>query len=279
MKIKAYAKINLGLDVLHKREDGYHELHMVMLPIGLYDLIDIEPSIHAFFRCIPPYRILPEKNTLLKAIEVCREARPFKQQFKIHLHKNIPSQAGLGGGSSDAAAVINYLDDYFKWNLTQQEKIDLGLKVGADVPFCLFNRPAIVSGIGEKLKFFEVKDPMNLILVQPHKGVSTKLAFKDLQIETCDHPDILRIASALETGNTSVLYEHMGNALEKRAIELVPEIDLIKKQLLDLGCDHCMMTGSGSVVMGFSQDLEILKQAAEALKSQYRFVKITKVLD
>jgi 4-diphosphocytidyl-2-C-methyl-D-erythritol kinase len=279
MKIKAYAKINLGLDVLSKREDGYHELHMVMLPIGLYDLIDIEPSTHPFFRCIPPYRILPEKNTLLRAVEVCREARPFEQQFRIHLHKNIPSQAGLGGGSGDAAAVINYLNDCFKWNLTQQEKIDLGLKVGADVPFCLFNRPAIVSGIGEKLKFFEVKDPMHLLLVQPHKGVSTKLAFMDLQIDACDHPDILKIADALETGDVYKLYDNMGNALEKRAIELVPEISFIKKQLLELGCDHCMMTGSGSVVMGFSQDHEHLKLVAETLKSQYRFVKITKVLD
>ena len=279
MKIKAYAKINLGLDVLSKQEDGYHELHMVMLPIELYDLIDIEPSTHAFFRCIPPYRILPEKNTLLKAVEVCREARPFSEQFRIHLHKTIPSQAGLGGGSSDAAAVINYLNDYFKWNLSIEEKIDLGLKVGADVPFCLFNKPAIVSGIGEKLTFFTVKNPMNLILVQPHKGVSTKLAFKDLQIDKCDHPDILKIARTLETGNELELYEHMGNALEKRAIEMVPEIDLIKTELLDYGCDHSMMTGSGSVVMGFSQDEAILQRAIKDLKSQYRFVKITKVLD
>jgi len=120
---------------------------------------------------------------------------------------------------------------------------------------------------------------MNLILVQPHKGVSTKLAFKDLKIEACDHPDILKIASALESGNDRELYENMGNALENRAIELVPEIKLIKKQLIDLGCDHSMMTGSGSVVMGFSQDPEQLKHVAEALKSQYRFVKITKVLD
>ncbi|KAF0227236.1 MAG: 4-diphosphocytidyl-2C-methyl-D-erythritol kinase [Erysipelotrichaceae bacterium] len=279
MKIKAYAKINLGLDVLSKREDGYHELLMVMLPIELYDLIDIEPSTHAFFRCIPPYRILPEKNTLLKAVEVCREARPFSEQFRIHLHKTIPSQAGLGGGSSDAAAVINYLNDYFKWNLSIQEKIELGLKVGADVPFCLFNKPAIVSGIGEKLSFFTVKNPMSLILVQPHKGVSTKLAFKDLQLDKCDHPDILKIARALETGNELQLYEHMGNALEKRAVEMVPEIDMIKKELLDYGCDHSMMTGSGSVVMGFSQDEAILQRIAKDLKGHYRFVKITKVLD
>lgn len=279
MKIKAYAKINVGLDVVSKRDDGYHELSMVMLPIELYDLIDIEPALEASFRCTPPYRIRPEKNTLLKAIEVCREAHPFEIQFRIHLHKTIPSQAGLGGGSSDAAAVINYLDDYFKWNLSDEEKISLAVKVGADVPFCLFNKPAIVSGIGEKLHFFTMKKPLNLVLIQPHKGVSTKLAFKDLDIPNLVHPKISDIALALKEGNELALYESMGNSLEDKAISLVPEIELIKKELLDYGLEFSMMTGSGSVVMGFSQDEGLLHRAAKDLKSHYRFVRLTKVLD
>ena len=279
MKIKAYAKINVGLDVVSKRDDGYHELSMVMLPIELYDLIDIEPALEASFRCTPPYRIRPEKNTLLKAIEVCREAHPFESQFKIHLHKTIPSQAGLGGGSSDAAAIINYLDDYFKWKLSDEEKISLAVKVGADVPFCLFNKPAIVSGIGEKLDFFTMKNPLNLVLIQPHKGVSTKLAFKDLDIPNLVHPKISDIALALKEGNELALYESMGNSLEDKAISLVPEIDLIKKELLDYGLEFSMMTGSGSVVMGFSQDEGLLHRATKDLKSHYRFVRLTKVLD
>lgn len=279
MKIKAYAKINVGLDVVSKRSDGYHELNMIMLPIELYDLIEIEPALHASFTCTPPYRIKPEKNTLLKAIAVCREERPFTQHFRIHLHKTIPSQAGLGGGSSDAAAVILYLNDYFHWNCTDEELIALGVKVGADVPFCLFNRPAIVSGIGEKLNFFTLKKPLNLILIQPHKGVSTKLAFKDLTISTLEHPDITAIALALDSGNENDLYEYMGNSLENKAISLVPEIAVIKHELLDYGLDFAMMTGSGSVVMGFSQDEEVLHRAVKDLKAQYRFVRVTKVLD
>ena len=205
MKIKAHAKINVGLDVVSKRADGYHELKMVMLPIELHDLIEIEPAPYASFKCTPSYRIRPEKNTLLKAIEVCRQARPFKEQFRIHLHKVIPSQAGLGGGSTDAAAVINYLNDYFKWQLSDDEKIALGVKVGADVPFCLFNKPAIVNGIGEKLSFFKLKTSLNLILVQPHKGVSTKLAFKDLDIERLEHPSITDIAYTLQEGQLQSL--------------------------------------------------------------------------
>jgi len=279
MKIRAHAKINVGLDVVGKREDGYHELKMVMLPIELYDLIEIEPALSPSFRCTPPYRIHPEKNTLLKAIEVCREAYLFKEQFRIHLHKSIPSQAGLGGGSSDAAAVINYLDDYFKWNLSDEEKIALGVKVGADVPFCLFDKPAIVTGIGEKLSFFRIKQPLRMILVQPRKGVSTKQAFKDLDIPKLVHPDVDQIAQALQDGDQLRLFDVMGNALEDKAIRLVPEIDVIKKELIDYGLDFAMMTGSGSVVMGFSQDEEILMRAVHDLRSQYRFVKITKVIE
>ena len=279
MKIKAHAKINVGLDVVSKREDGYHELNMVMLPIELHDLIEIEPALYASFRCTPPYRIRPEKNTLLKAIEVCREARPFKEQFKIHLHKVIPSQAGLGGGSTDAAAIINYLDVYFKWQLSDEEKIALAVNVGADVPFCLFNKPAIVSGIGEKLTFFKLKTALSLILIQPHKGVSTKLAFKDLDINKLDHPSISEIAHTLQEGDLLNLFEHMGNSLENKAISLVPEIAVIKNELIDYGLDFSMMTGSGSVVMGFSQDDTILHRAVSDLRSQYRFVKVTKVLE
>jgi len=279
MKIRAHAKINVGLDVVGKREDGYHELKMVMLPIELYDLIEIEPALTPSFRCTPPYRIHPEKNTLLKAIEVCREAHPFKEQFRIHLHKTIPSQAGLGGGSSDAAAVINYLNDYFKWNLTEDELIALAVKVGADVPFCLFNRPAIVTGIGEKMSFFTIKAPLRMILIQPRKGVSTKLAFKDLDIPNLLHPDAEKIAQALQAGDHLNLFEVMGNALEDKAISLVPEIAVIKNELIDYGLDYAMMTGSGSVVMGFSQDEEILLRALHDLRSQYRFVKMTKVCD
>lgn len=279
MKIKAHAKINVGLDVVSKRSDGYHELNMVMLPIELHDLIEIEPAPYASFKCTPPYRIRPEKNTLLKAIEVCRESRPFKEQFRIHLHKVIPSQAGLGGGSTDAAAVINYLDAYFKWQLSDDEKIALAVKVGADVPFCLFNKPAIVSGIGEKLSFFKLKTPLSLILIQPHKGVSTKLAFKDLDIAKLEHPSIHEIAHTLQEGDLPSLFGHMGNSLENKAIALVPEIAVIKHELIDYGLDFSMMTGSGSVVMGFSQDEPILHRAVSDLRSQYRFVKVTKVLE
>lgn len=277
MKLKAYAKVNLSLDVIGKRDDGYHDLRMVMVPIDLYDVIEIEVTNKPVFRCTPPYRIRPEKNTLLKTIEVCRAEFGFKEHFHIHLHKHIPSQAGLGGGSSDAAAILNFLNDHFGWRLSDEKKIELGLRIGADVPFCLFNKPAIVTGIGEKLEFFTLRDSMKLVLVQPSRGVSTKLAFSDLDYPNLEHPDIPEVAHALEQGDYVRFLVTAGNSLEPKAISLVPEIEVLKRRLVKLGCDKALMTGSGSVVMGFSKDEALIESITLALKPHARFVRYAKV--
>ncbi len=278
MKYRAYAKVNLGLDVVSKREDGYHELKSVMVPVQLHDLIEINVSHEMHFECIPNFKILEQKNTLLKMIEVCREKFNFTEQFFIRLYKHIPSQAGLGGGSSDAAAVLNYLNTYFKWNLTQEEKIELALKVGADVPFCLFDQPALVSGIGEKLEFFENHTPFWMILVQPRRGVSTKRAFEGLDIPNLIHPNIDYIRAALQTNDYATFLQSIDNSLETIAIKLVPEIQRLKVKLIELGCDKSMMTGSGSVVMGFSQNEAVIDACIQTMRKRVRFVRKTKIL-
>jgi len=278
MKCRAYAKVNLGLDVASKRDDGYHELKSVMVPIQLHDLIDITVHHEMRFECVPNFLIHPEKNTLLKMIEVCREKYQFTENFSIRLFKHIPSQAGLGGGSSDAAAVLNYLDYYFKWNLTPQEKIDLAVQVGADVPFCLFEKPALVTGIGEKLEFFENHTSFWMVLVQPRKGVSTKKAFEGLDIPNLVHPNIDHIKESLMNNKYDQFIDSIDNSLEKKAISLVPEIKRLKELLLDLGCDRSMMTGSGSVVMGFSQSEVVIDNCIKTLRKQARFVRKTKIL-
>jgi len=278
MKCRAYAKVNLGLDVVSKREDGYHELKSVMVPIQLHDLIDINVHHEMRFECVPNFLIHPEKNTLLKMIEVCREKYQFTENFAIRLFKHIPSQAGLGGGSSDAAAVLNYLDYTFKWNLTPQEKIDLAVQVGADVPFCLFEKPALVTGIGEKLEFFENHTSFWMVLVQPRKGVSTKKAFEGLDIPNLVHPNIDRIKESLMNNKYNQFIDSIDNSLEKKAISLVPEIKRLKELLIDLGCDRSMMTGSGSVVMGFSQSEVVIDHCIKTLRKQARFVRKTKIL-
>jgi len=278
MKCRAYAKVNLGLDVVSRREDGYHELRSIMVPIQLHDFIDIHVNSEMRFECVPNFKISPDKNTLLKMVEVCREKFHFKEQFSIRLHKHIPSQAGLGGGSSDSAAVLNYLDTYFKWNLSDEDKIELALKVGADVPFCLFEKPALVTGIGEKLEFFENTTDFWIVLVQPRKGVSTKKAFEGLDIPNLIHPDIHLIRESLITNDYPSFIHAIDNSLETIATTLVPEIEHLKEKLIELGCDRSMMTGSGSVVMGFSQNEEVINNCIKSLRKKVRFVRKTKIL-
>ena len=278
MKCRAYAKVNLGLDVASKREDGYHELKSVMVPIQLHDLIEINVSEEMHFECVPNFLIHPDKNTLHKMIEVCRDKFKFTENFTIRLFKHIPSQAGLGGGSSDGAAILNYLDRYFNWKLSDQEKIDLAVQVGADVPFCLFEKPALVTGIGEKLEFFENHTSFWMVLVQPRKGVSTKKAFEGLDIPNLVHPDIDRIKDTLSNNQYHSFINAIDNSLEAKAITLVPEIKLLKELLVDLGCDRSMMTGSGSVVMGFSQSEAVIDECIKSLRKQVRFVRKTKIL-
>jgi 4-diphosphocytidyl-2-C-methyl-D-erythritol kinase len=161
--------------------------------------------------------------------------------------------------------------------LSDEKKIELGLRIGADVPFCLFNKPAIVTGIGEKLEFFTLRNSMKLVLVQPSRGVSTKLAFSDLDYPNLEHPDIPEVAHALEQGDYVHFLVTAGNSLEPKAISLVPEIEVLKRRLVKLGCDKALMTGSGSVVMGFSQDEALIESIASSLKPHARFVRYAKV--
>lgn len=278
MKTKAYGKVNLCLDVVEKRADGYHELDSVMVPIEWHDDIEFTPAKEMSFTCTPDIRIRLENNSILKTIELLRSIYGFSENFHVHLTKRIPSQAGLGGGSSDAAAVLNWFNTAYGWNLSDQEKIDIGVKIGADVPFCLFRKPARVQGIGEKLRFFDVDLPMWIVLVQPRRGVSTRQAFGSLQFDNLLHPETSLVEEALHTNNYPLFLVSIGNSLEASAIKMVPDIQQLKQRLVRMGCDKAMMTGSGSVVMGFTQHEEIADKAVRSLKSAYRFVIKTKIL-
>jgi len=277
MKTKAYGKVNLCLDVVEKRPDGYHELDSVMVPIEAYDEIEFTLAEEMSFSCVPDIRIRPENNSILKTFEKMRSIYGFTENYHIHLNKRIPSQAGLGGGSSDAAAVINWIDQHYQLNMSDQEKIDIGVKIGADVPFCLFQRPARVNGIGEKLRFFDVGLDLWIVLVQPHRGVSTRQAFGTLNFDTLMHPDTSSVENALTHDNYPLFLVSIGNSLEANAIRMVPDIAALKQRLLRLGCDKAMMTGSGSVVMGFTKYEEVADRAVSNLKHQYRFVVKTKI--
>ena len=183
MKIKAYAKINLALDVIRKREDGYHELEMIMAPITLHDLIYIN-TIDEGIEIESNSKIMPtdERNIMYKAVALIKERYGIKKGVKIYVYKHIPTQAGLAGGSADGAAVIKAMNKLFYLNLSNEQMARLGKEVGADVPFCIYQKMAIVSGIGEKLTFIEQPFECKILLVKPKKGVSTKKSFSSLDL-------------------------------------------------------------------------------------------------
>ncbi len=278
MRDKAYAKINLSLDVICRRDDGYHELSMVMTPINFYDIVEIEISDTMSITQSVGFIPLDESNTALKAIKIMREEFGFKENFKINIIKHIPTQAGLAGGSADAAATIRIVKKLLNIQASEEKMIEIAKKVGADVPFCYKNVSAIVEGIGEKIKPFKVKEKYKILLVKPKKGVSTKLAFSNLDFNSIVHPNTELMKIALENADYKSVIQNLGNSLEQPSFKLVPSIKLIKEKLLEFGFDGALMSGSGSTVFGISKDDEIISLANNHFRKLGYFVRITTIL-
>lgn len=279
MKERAYAKINLSLDVVRRREDGYHELNMIMVPLEFYDVLSMEISDEMTMESNAGYLPKTDKNTIVKAINVLREEYGFTENFKIQLQKHIPTQAGLAGGSADAAATIRLVKRLLNINMSKEKMIELAKKVGADVPFCCINKPAFVTGIGEKIETFEAITDFYVLLVKPYKGVSTKTAFDTLDFTTAIHPNCIMMKEALEKGDYQGIIDSLGNTLEQPSFKLVPEIAKIKEKLLELGMDGVLMSGSGSTVFGLTKSEECLENAAIQIKKMASFIRKTKIRD
>ena len=278
MKRRAYAKINLGLDVVCRRDDGYHELNMIMVPIDFYDLCEVNISEQMSFHSNASYLPSDDKNTMLKAVNVMREHFGFAENFEIRLTKHIPSQAGLAGGSSDAAATMHMIKELLNLEADDETMIQLAKKVGADVPFCYMEQPAQVSGIGEKMEFFELNTDFYLFLAKPYRGVSTKKAFESLNFRTLRHPNIEAVREALENGNYYQMLGALGNSLEQTAFELVPQIREVKHELEDFGFDGALMSGSGSTVFAITRDKDLLERAGTYFRSKGCFVRKTRII-
>lgn len=273
MKRKAYGKLNLGLNVLRKREDGYHDLRMIMVPVDLFDTVEIVESNQLTIQSNKYYLPNDDKNTVYKAVKVMNQRYDTPTNFQIKLVKNIPTQAGMAGGSADAACVINMLNDMYSLNLTQDELIEVGLKIGADVPFCLFNKPALVTGIGEKLEFLNIDTNFHLFLVKPSFGVSTKKLFENLEIKEASVLEFEELLDGLQTGNYDKIQRNIINDLQPQAINEHPEIQKIIDELVQFGFDNACMTGAGSVVFGITQDENLTRKAVEQFYLKYPLVK------
>ena len=281
MTIKSNAKINICLNVNGKREDGYHELDMVMLPIELCDYLYINENIENDFNIVKMNNLSQgeiKNNIISKAIDALYEEHNFYNRFIISVDKNIPMQAGLGGGSSNAAFTLKALNQFLDLKYSNEKLCNLGLSLGSDVPFFINDKPARCRGRGEILTEIKVKNDYYVLLVKPNKGCSTKDIY-----QMCDSMDIETgnvdlVIKALENGDDDLLAKSLFNSLENPAIKLVPEIGEIKKTILSSGLKMVKMTGSGSTVFALSKDIKQLKNAAIKFKDTDYFVTITKVV-
>lgn len=280
MKIRAYAKVNLALDVVRKREDGYHDLEMIMAPIRLHDLIYIH-IIDEGIEIQSNSKIVPtdERNIIYKVAKLLIERYEIKKGVKIFVYKHIPTQAGLAGGSADGAAVIKAMNKLFHLNLTYAKMAEIGKEVGADIPFCIYEKTAFVEGVGEKLDFIDVPFEAMLLLVKPKKGVSTKKAFHSLDLNQVNHQDCREMKKGILDRNYQKVIDNLQNTLEIPSMKMVPEIATIKKQLLEIGFDGALMSGSGSCVFGITRNKEILDKGYEFFKDKYFFVRKTNILN
>lgn len=283
LMVKAHAKINLALGVVGKRSDGYHLLESIMLPLELHDRVEVEiiPSNYGgtFITCDDISVPTDETNLVHKAFALMKQKFNFKQEFRIHIHKIIPLSAGLGGGSADAAAVINALNRILKLNLSRENLIDIAYQIGADVPFCLFNRPAYVTGIGEKLEEIKCHDRYYVLLAKPKEGLSTRQIFNDYDTMQIDKKvDMKELKAALQKGDDQDIAGNMINALEEPAFIRMPSVQKIKEKLVELGFTKVLMTGSGTCVVCLSKDLKALQKAESEINSLAYFTKITETL-
>lgn len=276
MKIKAYAKINLALDVLGVRDDGYHELRMIMVPLDFFDDMDISYSEQMEYSSNRPYIFFDENNTIVKAFNIMKEEFGIKENFKVVLNKMIPTQAGLAGGSTDGAAIIKFLNVKYNLQLSDEKIKELCLKIGADVLFNYYSKPALVEGLGDKLTFIDIKDDYHVLLVKPKRGVSTKECYKKLDMDSCVHPDVDLILDRLKNGED--IKPYLKNSLEAPAIELCKGIAKAKRDLEYVGADFTMVTGSGSTVYTIDRDLFKINQLRKKMMNRGYFVRTCQIL-
>ena len=264
VEIKAMAKINLGLDVLRRRENGYHEVKMVMQTVNLYDTLvftkreDTTISITTNTGELP----LDENNLIYKAAKILFMHVRREYGTDIHLEKRIPIAAGMAGGSTDAAATLLALNSLYEFGLTKEELANLGVKIGADVPYCIYGGTYLSEGIGEILTKLPDTPDCYIVIAKPEIGVSTKYVYENLHIETVkEHPDIDGMVKAIYEQKIDGVIEKMGNVLETVTIKRYPEIEIMKQSLLADGAENALMSGSGPTVFGIFKEENKAKHA------------------
>lgn len=280
MLVKAYAKINISLDVTGKREDGYHLLRMVMQSIELYDIINISKiKSGIILSCNRKYVPNDERNLAYRAAQVFLQELNIREGVQIYIKKNIPVAAGLAGGSADAAAVLKAMDKLFNTGLSEQSLMSMGLKLGSDIPFCISGGTALCEGIGEIVTPLESFSNHILVLVKPPFGVSTKEVYQNLDINKIyRHPDTDNIVKAIGNGDFSYVYSNMKNVLENVTLKKHSMLKNLKADFIKMGAAGTMMSGSGPTIFGFFDDILKAQYCYDKLKAQYEEVFISRTI-
>ena len=271
LELKALGKINLGLDVLGRRENGYHDVRMVMQTLYLYDQIKMEKTKKPGIELVTNLFYLPanENNLAYKAADLLMKEFEIKEGVKITLEKHIPVAAGMAGGSSNAATVLFGMNRMFSLGLSQQELMDRGVTLGADVPYCIMRGTVLAEGIGEILTPLPAMPKCHVLIAKPPISVSTKLVYEKLDShEITEHPDIDGILEGLKDQNLKKIASSMGNVLERVTIEEYPVIEEIKQIMKENGALNAMMSGSGPTVFGIYDDKDKARRAANRIREQ-----------
>lgn len=271
LELKAYGKINLGLDVVRKREDGYHEVRMIMQTVGLYDKITMDrlrkKAIHVETNL--PYVPDGEGNLAWKAAKLLADEFEIDGGVSISIMKKIPVAAGMAGGSTDAAAVLVGMNRMFGLGLTKKELMARGVRLGADIPYCIMRGTALSEGIGEILTELPPAPSCNVVLAKPQISVSTKAVYGKLRVgelKPDEHPDIDGMAKAIERQDLDGILARLGNVLETVTVPDYPEIGKIKEIMRENGADGVLMSGSGPTVFGLCRSWDQAEKVCQAIR-------------
>ena len=270
---KAYAKIKLGLDVIRRRPDGYHEVKMIMQTVGIYDVLTFQKregtgKFPDIVISLDKEELPCDKNNLIyKAAELIMKAYNIREGVDITLNKNIPIAAGMAGGSTDAAAVFHGLNELFGLSMSLEEMKQMGVKIGADVPYCIVGGTMLSEGIGEILTPLPAPPKAFLVIAKPDISVSTKFVYENLHADTLIyHPDIDGMVEALRQGSLAGITDRMGNVLETVTQKAYPVIAELKEEMRNGGAQNALMSGSGPTVFGIYKEQGAARESYEAIR-------------
>lgn len=268
--LKSYGKINLGLDVLRRREDGYHEVRMIMQTVGLYDVLTMKKRKDDKIEMTCNLSFLPtdERNLVYKAVKLIKDKYHIKDGVEINLSKRIPVAAGMAGGSSNCAAALKGMNQLFDLGLSIDELCEIGVTLGADVPYCIWGGTALSEGIGEKLSRVDAMPDCYILIAKPGISVSTAFVYKNLDFPALSkHPDIDGMLECLKEKDLTGICNRLENVLETVTIKEYPIIEKVKKHLMDQGAKGALMSGSGPTIFAIFEDKKTADDAMESLRS------------